>query len=298
MELYREKNKIYFSEFIEAAKELPSESIDLIICDGPYGLRKGEWDCQSSIQEFNLSLLKLFSRLLVPGGTVYLFGKHDCLDFIDYREYLELKRRIVWYQPSRLAQGRKNYTNNYDIIAYFTKKGEETCFNLNSIRVPQLVELEHRKRCEKVPSVRGGKFGKTRFHKEGKNPGDVWGDIKQLTYKSKELLDRAYLNTIQKPEKLMERLVLASSQPGNLMLDPFAGTGTACVVAQKLGRNFIGFENDSKMCRVANQRLNFSAAGEQQKNHLYYGKADSASGKVPAVTNEQENTWKDAMQRS
>ena len=298
MELYREKNKIYFSDFIEAANELPTESIDLIICDGPYGLRKGEWDCQNSIQEFNLSLLKIFSRLLVPGGTVYLFGKHDCLDFIDYREYLDLKRRIIWYQPSRLAQGRKNYTNNYDIIAYFTKKGKESCFNLNSIRVPQLVELEHRKRCENVPSVRGGKFGKTRFHEDGKNPGDVWGDIKQLTYKSKELLDRAYLNTIQKPEKLMERLILASSQPGNLILDPFAGTGSACVVAQRLSRNFIGFENESKMCRVANHRLNFSAVGEQQKNHLYYGQVGSASGKTPAVTDEQANFWKGTAEHS
>ena len=297
MELYREKNKIYHSDFIEAANRLPEATFNLIICDGPYGLRKGEWDYQSSIQDFNLSLIKIFSRILAPGGTLYLFGKHDCLDFIDYRRYLDLKRRVIWYQPSRLAQGRKNYTNNYDIIAYFTK-GKESCFNLDAVRVPQLVELEHRKRCEKVPSVRDGKYGKTRFHAEGKNPGDVWGDIKQLTYKSKELIDREYLNTIQKPEKLMERLILASSNPGDMVLDPFAGTGTACAVATRLGRNFIGFENDSKMCRVANQRLNFLAPGGQQKSHLYYGQADSVSSKDPVVKVEQVNSLPEAVERS
>ena len=71
------------------------------------------------------------------------------------------------------------------------------------MRVPQLVELAHRQRCERVPSVLKGKYGKTKFHKDGKNPGDVWGDIKQLTYKSKELVSRDALNTIQKPLKLI-----------------------------------------------------------------------------------------------
>lgn len=88
------------------------------------------------------------------------------------------------------------------------------------------MELEHRKRCENVPSVKCGAYGKTKYNEKGKNPGDVWGDIKQLTYKSKELVSRDFLNTIQKPERLIERLVLASSNVGDLVLDPFAGVGT------------------------------------------------------------------------
>ena len=88
------------------------------------------------------------------------------------------------------------------------------------------MELEHRLRCERVPSVTHGRFGKTKFNVNGKNPGDVWGDIKQLTYKSKELVGRDALHTIQKPEKLIERLVKASSNEGDVVLDPFAGVGT------------------------------------------------------------------------
>lgn len=249
------KDGIVLGDTFELIKDIEDDSVDLIICDGPYGVTTFEWDNVASIQQFNLNLLKLFSRVLKPGGSLYLFGKDNCIDFIDYTAYLKLNRRIVWYQPSRLAQGRLNYTNNYDIIAYFSK-GKASTFNLDDIRVEQLVELEHRKRCERVPSVLNGQYGKTKFNEKGKNPGDVWGDIKQLTYKSKELIDRELLNTIQKPIKLIERLVLASSNEGDLVFDPFSGVGTTAVVCKKLNRRFIGFEKNEKYVRLSNERLN------------------------------------------
>ena len=184
------------------------------------------------------------------------------IDLIDYRPYLQLNSKIIWYQPSRLSQGRRNYTNNYDIIAYFTK-GQAATFDLEAIRVPQLVELTQRLRVERVPSVVQGRFGKTQFNKAGKNPGDVWGDIKQLTYRSKELLNREVLNTIQKPIRLIERLVRASSRVGDLVLDPFAGTGTTGVVCQQLGRNFLAFEHNPTYVALCNQRLDNQYLSEQ-----------------------------------
>ncbi len=246
--------KILKGDSLKLVKELKANSVDLIVCDGPYGVTTNDWDRVGNIQEYNLNLIKLFSRILKPGGALYLFGKDDCVDFIDHRPYLQLNRKIIWYQPSRLAQGRNNYTNNYDLIAYFTK-GKSKAFNLEDIRVPQLVELEHRLRVEKVPSVKKGKFGKTKFNDAGKNPGDVWGDIKQLTYKSKELISRELLNTIQKPEKLIERIVKASSKKGDLVLDPFCGVGTTAAVCKKLKRNFIGYEINAKYIGYANERL-------------------------------------------
>ncbi len=249
-----ELNQIYQGDALELIKQIDSDSIDLIICDGPYGVTENEWDKITDIQTYNLNLIQLFSRVLKPGGALYLFGKDDCIDFIDYRPYLTLNRKIVWYQPSRLAQGRFNYTNNYDLIVYFTK-GKPKTFNLDDIRVPQLVELEHRLRCEKVPSVVNGRYGKTKFNQNGKNPGDVWGDIKQLTYKSKELISREFLNTIQKPEKLIERIVKASSNEGDLVLDPFSGVGTTFVVCKKSNRNFIGFEMNPTYITIAAQRV-------------------------------------------
>lgn len=248
-------NQIYQANAFELLPMIENGSIDLIICDGPYGVTTNEWDKIRNIQEYNLNLIRIFSEKLTQGGALYLFGKPDCIDFIDYRPFLNLQAKIVWYQPSRLAQGRRNYTNNYDIICYFVKGKQPKTYNLDAIRVAQLVELEHRLRCEKVPSVTAGKFGKTKFNEQGKNPGDVWGDIKQLTYKSKELVSREALNTIQKPESLMERLIKAGSNEGEIVLDPFAGVGTVPVVCKKSARNFIAIEQNPMFVKIANERL-------------------------------------------
>lgn len=250
-----ELDRIYHADAFEMLLQIDDRSIDLVVCDGPYGVTTNQWDRIGSIQEFNLKLLSIFAAKLKDGGALYLFGKPDCIDFIDYRPFLSLRSKIVWYQPSRLAQGRINYTNNYDIICYFIKGDRPKTFDLEAIRVSQLVELEHRLRCERVPSVANGKYGKTKFNGDGKNPGDVWGDIKQLTYKSKELVSRDALNTIQKPEQLIERLVKASSAEGDVVLDPFAGVGTCPVVCRRLGRHFIGIEKDREFVEAAKKRL-------------------------------------------
>jgi DNA modification methylase len=249
------ENQIHQGDALELLNQIEDESIDLIVCDGPYGITTNEWDRIASVQEFNLALIQRFARKLKDGGALYLFGKPDCIDFIDYRPHLNLRSKIIWYQPSRLAQGRINYTNNYDIICYFVKGSRPKVFNLDAIRVPQLVELEHRLRCERVPSVLKGAFGKTKFNDLGKNPGDVWGDIKQLTYKSKELVSRDALNTIQKPERLIERLVRASSSVGDLVLDPFAGVGTCPVVCERHSRRFIAFEQNESFVVAGRSRL-------------------------------------------
>ena len=250
-----QRNVIHNGDALQLLDCIEDESADLVVCDGPYGVTDNEWDRIPNIQAYNLDLIKRFSAKLRDGGALYLFGKPDCIDFIDYRPYLNLKSRIVWYQPSRLAQGRVSYTNNYDIICYFVKGKKPRRYNLDSIRVPQLVELEHRLRCEQVPSVKNGRYARTKYNDRGKNPGDVWGDIKQLTYKSKELVCRQALNTIQKPERLIERLVLASSDPGDLVIDPFCGVGTCPVVCQRHGREFIAFEINDEFVILANARL-------------------------------------------
>ena len=248
-------NQIHHGDALELLDQVEDESVDLVVCDGPYGITDNSWDRIPSVQEFNLALIRRFSRKLKDGGALYLFGKPDCVDFIDYRPHLNLRSKIVWYQPSRLAQGRINFTNNYDIICFFVKGPRPRVFNLDAIRVPQLVELEHRLRCERVPSVVNGAYGKTKFNELGKNPGDVWGDIKQLTYKSKELVSRDALNTIQKPERLIERLILASSGAGDLVLDPFAGVGTCPAICERLGRKFIAFEQSEAFVAAGRLRL-------------------------------------------
>ena len=262
-----EVDRIYHADAFDMLPQVDDESVDLVICDGPYGVTNNKWDRITNIQEFNLDLIRILATKLKDGGALYLFGKPNCLDFIDYRPYLTLRSRIIWFQPSRLAQGRINYTNNYDIICYFIKGDRPKTFNLDEIRVAQIVELEHRLRCERVPSVMNGKFGKTKFNDRGKNPGDVWGDIKQLTYRSRELVSREALNTIQKPERLIERLIKASSAKNDLVLDPFAGVGTCPVVCRRLNRRFIGIEKEKSFVEAANARL--GALEREQAGRLF-----------------------------
>ena len=109
-------NQIYHGDAFQLLDKVGDGTVDLVVCDGPYGVTTNLWDRIASIQEFNLSLIQRFSQKLKDGGALYLFGKSDCIDFIDYRPHLTLRSKIVWYQPSRLAQGRLNYTHNYDII--------------------------------------------------------------------------------------------------------------------------------------------------------------------------------------
>ncbi|MGH7952871.1 MAG: DNA-methyltransferase [Limisphaerales bacterium] len=274
IEIVLRRNSIHYGNAFHLLDEVPNATVDLVICDGPYGVTANEWDKVGSIQEFNLNLIKIFSQKLKVGGSLYLFGKPDCIDFVDYRPFLKLRSRIIWYQPSRLAQGRLNYTNNHDVICYFIKGERPKTFNLDDIRIPQLVELEHRLRCERVPSVTNGRFGKTKFNQNGKNPGDVWGDIKQLTYKSKELVDRSALNTIQKPERLIERLILASSNTGDLVLDPFSGVGTSPTICKRHGRDFLAFEINSEFVKIGNQRLT-NGEPRQQSIFNYNGYKES-----------------------
>ncbi len=250
-----EPGKIHHGDAFDLLPQVTDGTVDLVICDGPYGVTANRWDRVGNVQEFNLGLIRIFADKLKDGGALYLFGKADCIDCIDYRPYLNLRSKIVWFQPSRLSQGKINYTNNYDIICYFIKGSRPRTFNLDAIRVAQIVELEHRLRCERVPSVKNGRFAKTKFNDRGKNPGDVWGDIKQLTYKSKELVSRDALNTVQKPEKLIERLIKASSVEGDLVLDPFTGVGTCPVICRRLGRRYIGIERDEVFVDASNARL-------------------------------------------
>ena len=77
-------NQIYCGDSFELLPKVTDESVDLVICDGPYGVTQNDWNKVLSIQEFNLDLIKMFAPKLKEGGALYLFGKPDCLDFIDY----------------------------------------------------------------------------------------------------------------------------------------------------------------------------------------------------------------------
>ena len=98
-------NQIYCGDSFELLPKVTDESVDLVICDGPYGVTQNDWDKVLSIQEFNLDLIKMFAPKLKEGGVLYLFGKPDCLDFIDYRPFMNLKSKDCLVSAQSLGSG-------------------------------------------------------------------------------------------------------------------------------------------------------------------------------------------------
>ena len=92
-----EQNMIHCGDLFHFIDKVEDNSIDLIVCDGPYGVTNNDWDrFPRGIQLFNLELLRVFSRKIKKGGSLYLFGKSNCVDFIDYRPFFNLKTKIIW----------------------------------------------------------------------------------------------------------------------------------------------------------------------------------------------------------
>ena len=104
--MFLKRNTIHLGDALHLIDEVDDDSIDLIICDGPYGVTAHGWDRIANIQEYNLDLIRRFSDKLKYGGALYLFGKPNCIDFIDYRPYLNLKSKIVWYQQQPAGTGQ------------------------------------------------------------------------------------------------------------------------------------------------------------------------------------------------
>ena len=95
-------NQIIGGDAFELLPKIKDDSIDLIVCDGPFGVTDQKWDKISDIQQFNLKLITIFSQKLKKGGSLYLFGKPNCIDFIDYSLFISIyKQKLLWYQPSR-----------------------------------------------------------------------------------------------------------------------------------------------------------------------------------------------------
>ncbi len=257
-------NKVYNSDCIKIMKDLPNESVDLIIADPPYNVGKdygNNSDKQSDEEyiKFTESWITEAVRILKKEGTFYTFGGKEFIAHI----YIILGKLnmifnswIVWHYTQ--GQGRtKGYSSRHDDILMFTKSKNYT-FNLDDIRIPQ-------------------KYFRTRNNMRGANPGNVWG-LSHVHYSEK---DRSKHPT-QKPHALYERMILSSSNEGEIVLDPFAGSGSSLVVAKKTNRNYIGIEIEEKYCSMIEEELN--------KEYKYFNSSFEELIRVPKNLNDKDLT--------
>jgi site-specific DNA-methyltransferase (adenine-specific) len=235
---------LYRGDCLKILSDL-EENVDIVITDPPYFLsndgttcksgkmvsvNKGKWDKGTDINkihEFNTSWIKGCQRTLKPNGTMWVFGtQHNIFSVGMAMKQLEMKvlNDIIWKKtapPPNLAC--RTFTHSTEIILWAAKnKKSKYTFNYADMK-------------------------KTNSNKQMKN---VW---EFNTAGKKEKLYGKH--PTQKPEALIERLVLASSKEGDLIIDPFCGSGTTGVVARRLGRKFIGIEKDKKYLNLAIKRF-------------------------------------------
>lgn len=229
---------------------IPDLSVDLIFADPPYNIGKrfskfvDRWESERSYAEWCHKWIDLCIKKLKPNGTLYVMSSTQGIPYIDLylRERLFILSRIVWHYDSSGVQAKNYFGSLYEPILHCVKDRRNYTFNSGDIQIEAKTGakrklIDYRKATPQLYSSK-------------KVPGNVWY-FPRVRYRMPEYEN----HPSQKPESLMERIIRASSDPGNTVLDPFAGTFTTCAVAQRLGRYAIGIELQEEYLQIGLRRL-------------------------------------------
>lgn len=252
-ELAEVENRILCQRAEEAAAFLPRACADLLILDPPYNLNRsfgGESFRRRSPEEyarrFEEWLLPLLP-LLKPDASVYVCAdwQTSCAIYPVLDKRLVVRNRITW-EREKGRGAKSNWKNSAEDI-WFCTVGQEYFFQVDAVKLKRRVLAPYRT-AEGSPKdweeTSQGQFRLT-------HPSNIWTDITVPFWSMPENTE----HPTQKPEKLLAKLILASSRPGDLVLDPFLGSGSTAVTAWKLGRRFIGVERQEEYCFLALKRL-------------------------------------------
>jgi len=253
-------NKIINQDFFIASDFLPLKSIDLLILDPPYNMQKnfnGRKFKSMSIEEYSGYIERIILKLiplLKPDASVYFCSdwKTSTSVHLILEKYFKVKNRITWEREK--GRGSKtNWKNNSEDI-WFCTCSEKYNFDIESVKIKRKVIAPYRVEGKPKDWVedKGNQFRIT-------HPSNIWNDISVPFWSMPENTE----HPTQKPEKLVAKLILASSKKGDVVLDPFSGSGTSCSVAKKLGRKFIGIEIDRKYAALALKRLQIAETNKE-----------------------------------
>ncbi len=235
---------------------LPPASVDLLIADPPYNLTKsfnGTVFARRQVEqyaEYTRAWLAALEPLLKVTASVYV-----CCDWQSsliigrvLADFFQVRNRITW-QREKGRGAKANWKNGLEDI-WFATRGDDYTFNLQAVKQRKKVRAPYRVQGRPKDWVESadGNYRDT-------CPSNFWDDITIPFWSMAENT----AHPTQKPEKLLAKLILASSNPGDLVLDPFLGSGTTSVVAKKLGRRYIGIEMQAQYCVWAEQRLERAA---------------------------------------
>lgn len=245
-------DRIIIGDTFETLPLLPEKCADLIIADPPYNLTKSYNGSRFSkrsaekYEEYTRRWLALVKPLLKDGGTIYVCCDWESSLVIGrvLGEFFTVRSRITW-QREKGRGAQSNWKNGMEDI-WFATNGAGYTFNLDAVKQRRRVMAPYRSdgSPKDWEQTEGGKFRDT-------CPSNFWDDITIPFWSMPENT----AHPTQKPEKLCAKLILASSNAGEVVLDPFCGSGTSAVTAKKLGRHYIGIELEEQYCIWAEQRL-------------------------------------------
>lgn len=246
---HNDDHKIIHSDVLKGLSTIPSESVDLIFADPPYNIGKDfdglveNWK-EDEFLEWCYTWIDECYRVLKPSGTFYLMNSTENISFLDIwcRKKFFIRSRIIWSYDSSGVQAKKFFGSMYEPILMLVKDKNNYTFNSEDI----LVEAKT-----------GAKRGLIDYRKNPpqpyntmKVPGNVW-EFSRVRFK----MDEYENHPTQKPESLLERIIKASSNLGDLVLDPFSGSFTTSTVSKKLGRKSIGIEVNEEYVKIGLRRL-------------------------------------------
>jgi site-specific DNA-methyltransferase (adenine-specific) len=246
----KELNKIYLRDCIEFMREIESETIDLVIADPPYNLKKNFendsdfWANVESWLDWSKQWIDESVRILKPTGSIFIYGIHHYLCYLQcylYEKNLRYRRQIIWNYENGFS-GYKTLNAFYEPLLWFSKTDK---FTFHEIREPYKSTKRLQNRIFK-----NGKEWKP--NPEGRLAGDVW-QFPALA--GKRFAKERTEHPTQKPLALCDRIVRHFSNPKDLIFIPFAGSGSECVSCLHNDRNFLATEITQKFIEIANNRL-------------------------------------------
>ena len=239
-----EFDRLFCGDATRIMLNLPDACIDLIIADPPYNLGKDygnsrdmrEWE---EYESFTGAWLMQAVRILKPTGSIYVFMGvrfiSKLFTILEDEFNLRFNGWITWHYTQGMGR-KRGFSPRHEDILYFTKS-EEFDFNLDGVRVPQ-------------------KYYRKKNNMAGANPGDVW-KVSHVHYCNA----KRERHPTQKPEALIERIIKASSNAGDVVLDPFVGSGTTCRVARALARRWIGIDLNPEYIANSQKRIDSEFKG-------------------------------------
>jgi len=246
---------------------LPSGAFDLVFADPPYNLTKkfnGKTFRQTELGQYESwleSWIGEMKRLLKPTGSIYVCGDWRSSTAIHrvLGQCFTIRNRITW-EREKGRGATANWKNNSEDL-WFATASDDYVFNLDDVKLRRRVLAPYTDEHRRPKDRENATAGRYRIT----HPSNIWTDLTVPFWSMSENTD----HPTQKPEKLLAKVILASTNPGDVVFDPFLGSGTTSVVAKKLGRHYVGVEIDREYCCAAAKRLELA-----EVDHAIQGYAD------------------------